>query len=380
MKREDFTDPAGALTVTPDGALAFVPAKLPPQLELSWSLTSALASAERAVGKLAGIGHTLPNPHLLIRPFVRREAVLSSRIEGTQASVGDLLLFETAGEPAANETDVREVANYIAALDYGRELLTRLPLSLRFLREVHARLLAGVRGENRAPGEFRRIQNWIGPERCTISDATYVPPPVAEMEKALDAFERYLHARSGLPLLVRCGLIHYQFEAIHPFLDGNGRVGRLLMTFLLESEGALDQPLLYLSAFFERNRDDYYRLLRDVSYRSAWEEWLTYFLRGVAEQADDAITRSQAMLALWKSYREKVTAARNSALLAAIVDELFASPATTIVRLAKQFNVSYPAAKHNVEKLVNLGILRLRSSDGRNRIFVADAILAAVDA
>jgi len=380
MKAEDFTQPAGALTLTPDGASAFVPAPLPPQLAADWSLSGILAKAERAVGRLAGIGHNLPNPHLLIRPFVRREAVLSSRIEGTEASVGDLLLFEAAGSPESNVSDVREVANYIAALDYGRGRLTDLPISLRFLREVHARLMSGVRGEERAPGEFRRIQNWIGPSGCTVRDAAYVPPPVPLMHGALDAFERYLHASSDLPLLLRCALIHYQFEAIHPFLDGNGRVGRLLITFLLESEQVLEQPLLYLSAFFERNRSDYYALLRDVSRRSAWSEWIAFFLRGVAEQATDASDRAHTMLALWKSFRDKVTTARSSALLTAIVDDLFASPATTIARVRDRFNITYPSAKNNVQKLVDLGILTPPETEGRNRIFVADEIIRTVEA
>lgn len=380
MRLEEFTKPAGALTITSENATAFIPDPLPPKVDLSWSLMTTLANAERAVGRLAGMGHTLPNPHLLIRPFVTREAVLSSRIEGTQASVGDLLLFETAGETRETAEDVREVANYIKALNYGRSRLADFPLSLRFIREVHERLMRGVRGEQRSPGEFRRIQNWIGPEGCGIRDATYIPPPVPQMIEALDAFERYLHEPSDLPLLVRCGLIHYQFEAIHPFLDGNGRVGRLLITFLLESEGALDQPLLYLSAFFEKTRESYYGLLRDVSRRGAWSAWLDYFLTGVAEQAIDATARAQAMLSLLKTYREKVTAARNSALLSAIVEQLFASPVTTITRVAEQFGVSYPSAKNNVEKLVAAGILKPLQFTNRSRYFVATDILSIVDA
>lgn len=380
MKPEDFTNPAGAVTLTSGDASAFVPAPLPPELPANWSLTETLAKAERAVGRLAGIGHNLPNPHLLIRPFVRREAVLSSRIEGTQASVGDLLLFEAAGAPESNVSDVREVSNYIVALDYGRARLAELPLSLRFLREVHAYLMSGVRGQERAPGEFRSIQNWIGPSGCTLRDAAYVPPPVPEMHRALDAFERYLHTPSDLPLLLRCALIHYQFEAIHPFLDGNGRVGRLLITFLLESEHVLAQPLLYLSAFFERNRSDYYALLRDVSHHSAWTEWIAFFLRGVTEQANDASDRVQTMLALLKSFRDKVTTVRSSALLTAMIDDLFASPATTIARVRDRFNITYPSAKNNVQKLVDLGILTTPDTEGRNKIFVADEIIRTVEA
>jgi Fic family protein len=379
MNRDEFTNPAGALIVTAEGAPAFVPDPLPPKFAVSWPLTSTLAKAERALGKLAGIGHTLPNPNLLIQPFVRREAVLSSRIEGTRASVGDLLLFDI-GREEEEPADVREVANYVAALEYGRKRLADLPLSLRFLREVHARLMTGVRGHERSPGEFREIQNWIGPPRSRLRDATYVPPPVPEMHRALDALERYLHDKSDLPLLIRCALAHYQFEAIHPFLDGNGRVGRLLITFLLESEGALSQPLLYLSAFFERTRRDYYALLRDVSQRSAWTEWITYFLTGVAEQAEDAISRAERVLALMATYRGSITAMRKSSLLIAIVDELFATPATTIARIRDRFSISYPAAKENVEKLVELGILETHDASARSKVFFAREILSIINA
>jgi Fic family protein len=286
-------------------ASTFVPSPLPPSLDLTWELASSVAKAERAVGELAGIGATLPNPDLLIQPFVRREAVLSSRIEGTEASIGDLVLFEAGNAPAA-ATDVREVANYITALDYGFQRLGTLTLSLRFIREVHEKLMHGVRGAQRRPGEFRTVQNWIGAPGTPMSEATYVPPAVPEMLEALDAFEKYLHAGSTVPTLVRLALIHYQFEAIHPFLDGNGRVGRLLITFLLNDR------LLYLSAFFERHRADYYRLLLGVSRRGAWFEWIDFFLRAVTEQANDAIARVRRILDLHADYRRRITSTRNS--------------------------------------------------------------------
>ena len=218
---------------------AFVPNPLPPPLTLDTALIRWLSEADRALGELAGLGRALPNPHLLISPFIRREAVLSSRIEGTQADLADLYAFE-AGQlalpgfkPAPSEADVREVANYVRALEYGLERLSTLPVSLRLIREVHARLMEGVRGESATPGEFRRTQNWIGAPGCTLNEATYVPPPVEEMHAALDAFEKYLHTEDELPPLVRLALIHYQFEAIHPFVDGNGRIGRLLLSLLL---------------------------------------------------------------------------------------------------------------------------------------------------
>ncbi|HKO54491.1 MAG TPA: Fic family protein, partial [Thermoanaerobaculia bacterium] len=235
-------------------------------------------------------------------------------------------------------------------------------------------------GGNRAPGEFRRIQNWIGPPGSTIVTASYVPPPTTEMMAALDAFEKYLHAESQIPLLIRAAIIHYQFEAIHPFLDGNGRVGRLLITFLLHTAGILEQPLLYLSAFFERNRGEYYARMLDVSRRGAWLEWIDFFLRGVTEQANDAIIRSKRLLDLWKAYRQSVTSARSSALLLALIDHLFATPATTVTNVANMFDVTYAAAKNNVDKLVAAGILR-DPQDGRwPKIYIASELIEALEA
>jgi Fic family protein len=383
MNTAGFTnDSGGRLVRTSANAFAFVPSPLPPELPLSWALLDAISRAERAVGNLRGVGRTLPNPHLLIEPFVRREAVLSSRIEGTQASVGDLLLFEIGGRPTSERSDVREVANYVDALEYGFDRLRDLlPLSLRFVREVHERLMRDVRGSTSAPGEFRRVQNWIGPPGSTLETASYVPPPPNEIPSLLDDLEKYLHASSQLPALIRFALIHYQFEAIHPFLDGNGRVGRLLITFLLHVEQMLDQPLLYLSAFFERHRDEYYARLLDVSRRGAWLEWVTFFLRGVEEQANDAVRRANELLALLAAYRHRVATARNSALLGAIVDRLFESPAVTITGVARDLDITHPSAKKNVEKLVALGVLGDPVGPGeRKKIYIARDILALLEA
>jgi len=256
---------SGQLVQTSRGYLAYVPNPLEPKIELTLSIVKELSAADRALSELAGIARTLPDPHILIGPFLRREAVLSSRIEGTQASYSDLLFFEAARLREKEVPDVREVSNYVKAAEYGLARLSTLPISLRLIREMHQRLMTGVRGEIQTPGEFRRSQNWIGPAGCTLSDATYVPPPVEEMENALDGFEKYLHAPSEMPALIRLALIHYQFESIHPFLDGNGRVGRLLVTLLLCAEKLLPQPLLYLSAYFERYRDDYYQHLLAAS-------------------------------------------------------------------------------------------------------------------
>ncbi|MBI3450764.1 MAG: Fic family protein, partial [Acidobacteria bacterium] len=261
--------PPGRKIRTPEGYAAFVPAPLPPDLIWTPALVSALSTADRSIGRLAGEGGRLPNPHLLIRPFVRREAVLSSRIEGTRATLGELLAAEAGAVSDRSPDDLREVANYVAALERGVKLLQKLPLSLRLVRNLHGTLMQGVRGNQATPGEFRRSQNWIGAPGADASRATYVPPPPDEMMTCLGAWEKFLHDRS-LPPLVHVALAHYQFEAIHPFLDGNGRVGRLMITLFLIERSILPAPLLYLSAFFEATRRDYYDHLRSVSERGAW--------------------------------------------------------------------------------------------------------------
>jgi Fic family protein len=380
MDQSKFTThDTGRLVRTLDGHVAFVPAPLPPKIDLSFELMRRLSEADHALGTLGGIGRILPNPHLLTQPFLHREAVLSSRIEGTEASATDLALFQAAGSPESNQSDVREVSNYATALRYGLKRLDDLPLSLRFLREVHEKLMTGVRGGDRNPGQFRHVQNWIGPPGSRIDNATYVPPPVQEMHAALDQFERYLHDRSPMPVLLRAALVHYHFEAIHPFLDGNGRVGRLLIAFLLHVENVLDQPLLYLSAFFERHRREYYRRLVDVTMKGAWLEWIDFFLQGVTEQANDAVRRTRELLDLSESYRRKIAPARNAGVLSSLIDGLFASPATTIPSVAANFNMSYPAAKKNVQKLVALHILKPRRA-GRGSVYVAEDLLKIVEA
>jgi Fic family protein len=357
---------------------AFVPNPLPPELSLDMEWIRALSDADRALGELAGLGRAMPNPHLLVRPFIRREAVLSSRIEGTQADIADLYAYE-AGQTPAPESDVREVFNYVQALEYGLERLNSLPVSLRLMRELHERLMEGVRGERATPGEFRRSQNWIGRPGCTLNDAAYVPPPVPEMQESLRALEKYLHSDCAYPPLVRIGLIHYQFEAIHPFLDGNGRIGRLLISLLLAHWDLLPLPLLYLSAFFERYRQDYYDLLLAVSERGAWREWLLFFLRGVAEQAKDANQRAKRLQDLQLEWRERLMQARASTLLLRLADSLFISPVVTIPEAQRILGVSqYHSARRNVEKLVKAGILQQRGESSYGKTYIAAEILQAV--
>lgn len=386
MDIQQFTSSsAGRLRKGVDGYWAFVPNPLPPKLDFSFELVSALSEADRALGELAGIGRTLPNPYLLIRPFVGREAVLSSRIEGTQASLSELFAYEVEQLPlfgvgrASVRPDVLEVGNYVRALEYGLERLNSLPLSLRLIRELHERLMEGVRGEHQTPGEFRRSPNWIGPPGCTLDEATFVPPPVPEMNVALDEFEKFLHAPSRLPPLVEIALTHYQFEVIHPFLDGNGRIGRLFITLRLIEKGLLPQPLLYLSAYFEKHRQEYYDRLLAISQRGDWEGWITFFLRGVAEQARDAVVRSQRVQDLHQHYRAVFQVARSSALLLKLVDEVFERPFLTLTWIQKRLGITYRSAQLNVEKLIDEGILREVTGRRRGRLYVADRVLRTVE-
>ncbi|MCI0403760.1 MAG: Fic family protein [Acidobacteria bacterium] len=376
MKATDFEGSyPGRLVPTIEGALAFAPNPLPPALPVNWEMSRTLSEADRRLGELAGVARNLPNPHLLIGPFARREAVLSSRIEGTQTSLSELLLFEAANPTREATGDVREVANYVHAMDHGIRRLEQLPVSLRLMRELHGLLMRGVRGAERTPGEFRRVQNWIGPAGIPIANATFVPPPVSEMNQALMELEIYLHAPSDLPPLVRLGLIHYQFEAIHPFVDGNGRIGRLLVTLLLCSENLLPQPLLYLSAFLERNRTDYYRLLREVSRAGNWMDWTSFFLRGIGEQASDAVERSHRLLDLWQRYRRELQSARHTGTLVQLVDMLFESPFVTPAGVSSRLKVSWPTAQNQILRLAEMNILHEATGRRRNRVFVAQEIL-----
>ncbi|MGA2642497.1 MAG: Fic family protein [Spirochaetia bacterium] len=380
MQVADFINgKSGKLVKTARGYLAYIPNPLEPQIDLSLSIVKELSGADRALSELAGIARTLPNPHLLIGPFLRREAVLSSRIEGTQASFSDLLFFEAARLREKEVPDVREVSNYVQALEYGLARLSTLPVSLRLIREIHQRLMAGVQGESQTPGEFRRSQNWIGPAGCALSEATFVPPPVEEMHNALDKLEKYLHEPSEMPALIRLSLVHYQLEAIHPFLDGNGRVGRLLVSLLLCAEKLLPQPLLYLSAYFERYQDDYYRLLLAVSQKGAWEQWIKYFLKAVAIQSTDAIQRIDQLLALRQGYRAQMQQARASALLLQLIDDLFSYPAIINSAVSERMKITPRSAQLNIDKLVERGIIREATGRQRNRVYVATEIVAIIE-
>jgi Fic family protein len=370
--------PAGRRIRCEGGYQAYLPEPLPPRLAWSAGLVAALSQADRAIGRLAGEGRRLPNPHLLIRPFVRREAVLSSRIEGTQATLGELLAAEAGVAVERSPEDLREVANYVVALEYGVGRLGTLPLSLRLVRELHGKLLAGVRGNSATPGAFRRSQNWIGPAGCTLKDASFVPPPADRLMECLGAWETFLHDDS-LPPLAHAALAHSQFEAIHPFLDGNGRVGRLLITLLLVAKGVLPAPLLYLSAYFEVTRQEYYARLLAVTEKGQWEEWLHYFFRGVTGQAEDALGRIQRIDALVVRWREQL-ASLSSKLPWLALDRFTENPFWTVNGLAARLGVAFTTAQRAIDQLESAGVVVLATEAKRNRVYCARAILDILEA
>ncbi|MBI4559451.1 MAG: Fic family protein [Candidatus Hydrogenedentes bacterium] len=379
MNPEDFSsNSAGMCRQTLGGYWAFIPTPLPPKLDLDWDLAGLISEADRAMAELSGAGQLLPNPHLLIRPYLRREAILSSRIENTITEMEELALFEAQPETEPTRPDVREVANYVRALETGLDRMAQLPISSRLICELHGILLGRVRGgeTSKTPGEYRRSQNWIGRPGARFEEATFVPPPPEELPSALGAWENYLHVESPEPVLVKCALQHYQFEAIHPFLDGNGRIGRLLITLFLCSRGCLSQPLLYLSGFFDETRDDYYRLLLAVSQRGAWRDWIEYFLRGVRQQARAALTDTQAILRLYESQRETLSQARRPPQTAAIIlDELMANPVFSVTRFCRKKAVNFPSANKGVQFWVKHGLVREFTGRKRNRLYIADEIL-----
>ncbi len=369
----------GRIVKTPQEYIAFIPNDLPPKIELTWDLVAQNSKADRALSELSGITKTLPNPHLLIGPFIKREAVLSSKIEGTKSSLSDLFFFEAGGEPKENASDVREVSNYVRAMEYGLQRQEKLPMSLRLIREIHEQLMKGVRGNTQTPGEFRQSQNWIGPPGCTLMDAAYVPPPVLEMNECLGKFESFLHNSTNLPLLIRLAMIHYQFEAIHPFLDGNGRIGRLLITLLLCSEKVIPGPVLYLSAYFEKHREKYYHYLLNVSLAGDWNRWIQYFLKAVEIQSVEAVQRSHRLLEIQTKYRMHVQKARTSALVSRLIDLLLFSPVITAPFLAKHFKITQRAAQNNIDKLISVGILKEVTGRLRNRMYVAEEIISVLE-
>lgn len=369
---------AGRIVRTPEGYDAYVPAPLPPHIDYRKDLVLALSRADAGLSELSVAGEQLPNPHLLIAPYLRQEAVLSSRIEGTRTTLSELLMDEVSATPPHRDPDdLQEVRNYIEALEYGIARLDGLPLSLRFVRELHERLMRGVRGAHMTPGEFRRSQNWIGPPGSTLATATYVPPPVVEMNHALSDWELFLHDRTSLPDLVQCALIHEQFEAIHPFLDGNGRVGRLLITLFLTERRRLTQPLLYLSAYIEAHRSDYYDALLGVRTHGDWHSWLLFFLTGVRETSVRAARQAREIMRIREDFRQRVQG-KPKAL--ALVDELLRTPYMTVAEAQRLLGVSNPTARTAVQTLVTAGLLEEVGERVWRRLYVARPVLDALRA
>ncbi len=378
MNRKDFAETAsGRLVDTPQGYLAFVPNPLPPPINFDMPLALALSKADAALSELSGLGGQLPNPHLLISPYIKREAVLSSRIEGTKASLSDLLIDEIEdGHVREPNDDIKEVRNYIHALEFGVQRLDTLPLSLRLIREIHAKLMEGVRGEKATPGEFRRSQNWIGPAGSTPITAAFVPPPVEVLMDCLGNWENFLHSQDVIPDLIQCAMMHVQFETIHPFLDGNGRVGRLLITFFLMQRGRLSEPLLYLSAFIDAHKGDYYDLLQRVRTHGDWVPWIRFFLQGVTETATEAGQQSKELHRLREQYRNQL---RDKPNALGLIDELFVNPYMTIGRGAKVLNKTHPTAKAAISVLEERKILKEISGRQWGRFYVCAPVLNALE-
>jgi Fic family protein len=360
---------AGRAIRQPEGYSAFIPAPLPPipPLRFDSQLATVLAGAGTALGRLDGVAATLPNPELFVAMYVRREAVLSSQIEGTQSTLDDVLAYEIDSDRAKLPRDVEEVVNYVTAMNYGLQRLQALPLSLRLLREIHERLLAGGRGSDKTPGEFRERQNWIGSPR--ITDAVFVPPPVHEMKTALSNLERFLHDSDGLDPLIVCALAHAQFETIHPFLDGNGRVGRLLITFLLCHEKVLQRPVLYLSHYLKQHRGTYYDRLMAVRNEGDWEGWLRFFLTGVATVAREAEQTARRIVQLREKLRDAAQAGGVSVNVLKLMDHLYEQPVINVKAASEALHVSIPAANRMINELHDNQILAEVTGGNRNRMF-----------
>jgi Fic family protein len=335
-----------------------------------------LSRAHLLLGELSGTGRVLQNPYLLISPYMRREAVSSSKIEGTQSSLSDLFFYEAVPVKVPAVPDVKEVSNYVGALEAGIKLLDSLPVSTRLICDLHGILMKGVRGEHGTPGEMRTSQNWIGPPGCTLNEATFVPPPVNEMHAALSDWEKYVNSDLPEPVLLQTALLHYQFEAIHPFIDGNGRIGRLLITLFLVQKKALSQPLLYLSEFFDKYRDEYYAKLLAVSQRGDWRGWIDFFLSGVITQAEEALADSKKILDYHAECLQKVKNSKKVPESAyKILDEAFYVPVVNITGLSKKLDLPYNSVKKGVLRLSGLGILREATERRRNKLYIAPELI-----
>lgn len=375
---------AGVVMNTSRGYSAFVPAKLPPEptIKFDSEMQKLLSLADRKLGRLDGITQILPNPELFVAMYVKKEAVLSAQIEGTQASLVDVLnVPSNDSNPDNSHNDVREVVNYVNAMYWGIERLSELPLSLRLIRNIHQILLKDVRGSNKSPGEFRKSQNWIGPQGCSLATATFIPPTVEDMEKAMSDLERFIYEDDDIPALIKIALIHAQFETIHPFLDGNGRMGRLLITFWLCQQEILSQPLLYLSYYFKQNRLEYYDRLMAVRIKGDWENWIKFFLKGIASVSDEATESAKEIIGLQNKYNtlllEKDRGNGNYNLL---LNKLFENPIITKKEVSEMLEISLPTAGSIVDVFCELGILCDKTPDKkRYKTFVFEDYLSILE-
>lgn len=347
------------------GYVAYFPTRLPRQVPISSENLMLIADAEAALGRLAGAGRLLPDPHLLVQPYLRREAVASTRIEGTQASLLQVFDAEAGDEPLG--ADVEEVVNYVRAMELGLRRLETLPLSTRLIREMHGVILAGVRGRDRQPGELRITQNWIGSGDATIESATFVPPPPGQIAELLSDLEYFVHEDPQLPPLVQGALVHYQFETIHPFLDGNGRIGRLLIVFFLVVRDRLPSPLLYLSPFFEARRQAYYDALQGVRQRGDLDTWLRLFLLGVHTQANDALARAERLSDLRERYRRSVQAKTRGGANR-LVDLVFEQPVVNARTVERRLGLSRPSALNALRQLEDVGVLAAAREGPRGQL------------
>ena len=358
--------------------LAFVPADLPPSppIDFDMEMIGLMSEADLALGQLSGIASLLPNPDLFVAMYVKKEAVLSSQIEGIQCTLDDVLQQEV-DEDGVRTKDISEVVNYVNAMNYGIERLKTLPLSLRLIREMHERLMQGVRGEHKDPGEFRRSQNWIGPQGCTLTNASFVPPPVHLLQNALSNFESFMHNRGQLPIAIQCAILHAQFETIHPFLDGNGRVGRLLVSLLLHERNVLKQPLLYISLYLKQNRLDYYDRLTAVRQNGDWEGWVKFFLRGVVQVSNEASLTAQRIV----EFREKVlfNARSMGKNELALVDHLFSQPIMDIRTAERLLGCSYVTASNALQNFVKSGYVTEATGQKRNKLYKFSGYLSLFD-
>jgi len=381
------SDRAGLYVRQPSGYSAYIPRALPPTPSLELSLlANSLSMADQSLGRLDGATRNLPDIDLFLAMYVRQEALLSSQIEGTDCTLDDLLAFELdSTSNTIPALDVQEVVNYVAALNYGIDRLTDLPISRRLLCEIHARLLHTGRGSDRSPGEFRRTQNWIGSKNggSSIDAATFVPPPPKEMETAFAELERYVDGSRdnavAFPLLVDCALVHAQFETIHPFLDGNGRVGRLLITLLLCERGVLTAPVLNLSIYLRRHRSKYFELLMEVRDHGAWEPWIDFFLRGVAVSATEAALTAQKVHTMRETHRRALEVNGGTLNDLAILDQLFSQPLVNAAWVERSIGVSQPTANAILLRFEKSGVLREITGQRRNRVYRYDAYLTLFD-